>query len=173
MKRTTKKAAAIAALGSAGVLGLALAMPTLADAGAPKSVAVSAVTDDASSTAGPGAGTDTDTDTDTALHGPGGHGHHGRGPGLGLDVAAETLGLSTDELMAALQDGSTLGEVADAHGVDRQVLVDALLAEQEQRITEMLDRSLPQHPNAPGWNEDGPPDDSTSTQEESTTTESS
>ena len=85
-------------------------------------------------------------------HGPrmGGHGPQmgGHGPGQMLDTAATTLGLTEDELMTRLQAGDTLGEVADAQGVDRQVLVDALLADQEARLTEMLDQPMPQRPGA-------------------------
>ncbi|MDT0167140.1 hypothetical protein Q9R32_16430 [Actinotalea sp. AC32] len=60
---------------------------------------------------------------------------HSRGLGLGharglaLDVAAETLGLTTDELRDALaEDGATLASVAQAQGVEEDVLVAALVA---------------------------------------------
>ncbi|KGM09081.1 hypothetical protein N868_04535 [Cellulomonas carbonis T26] len=60
---------------------------------------------------------------------------HSRGLGLGharglaLDVAAETLGLTTDDLRTALaEDGATLASVAQAQGVDEDALVAALVA---------------------------------------------
>jgi hypothetical protein len=65
-----------------------------------------------------------------------GDGHWGRG--LGLEAAAEAIGISTDELRAALQDGSSLAEVAAAHDVDAQVVVDALVAEVTARLDEAV-----------------------------------
>jgi hypothetical protein len=57
--------------------------------------------------------------------GPGGH--WGRGPGL--EAAAEAIGITTDELHDALADGSSLADVAAAHDVDVQTVIDALVAE--------------------------------------------
>ena len=45
--------------------------------------------------------------------------------------------MSTDDLSAALQDGKTLGELADAAGVDMQAVKDALNTAHQ---TEMRDR---------------------------------
>ena len=42
--------------------------------------------------------------------------------------AAKALNLTTDELRTKLQGGTSLGAVADAAGVDRQVVVDAIVA---------------------------------------------
>jgi hypothetical protein len=72
--------------------------------------------------------------------GPGGPGgpHGGRGlDGAALEAAAGALNMSTDELSTALQEGKTLQELADAAGVDIQVVQDALKAVRE---TEMRDR---------------------------------
>ncbi len=71
-----------------------------------------------------------------ALHrgGPGG----GRGFGLeGLQVAAEALNMTTDELINALRSGKTLEEIATEAGVDIQEVQDAI---QAARATEMRDR---------------------------------
>lgn len=115
-------------------------------------------------------------------HGAGrGHGaDDGHGPGLRggmgswhvieetLETAASTLGLPQDALVTELRAGKTLGEIADAEGVDRATLVgdlvttltsetaervadgtlsqeqaDAITAELDQRVTEALDRQLP------------------------------
>ena len=54
--------------------------------------------------------------------------------GAGLTTAAQALGITEDELKAALKDGQTIAEVADAEGVDVQVVIDALIAEGNQRI---------------------------------------
>ena len=64
----------------------------------------------------------------------------GRGPrmggGLDLEVAAKTLGLSTDELRTQLQSGKSLADIAKAEGVDKQKLIDALVAAGEKRLDE-------------------------------------
>jgi len=58
------------------------------------------------------------------------------GGGIELEVAAKTLGLSTDELRTQLRDGKSLAEVAKAQGVDKQKLIDALVAAGEKRLDE-------------------------------------
>jgi cell division FtsZ-interacting protein ZapD len=45
----------------------------------------------------------------------------------GLADVAEAIGISTDDLRAALRDGQTLAEVAGANGVDPQRVVDDLV----------------------------------------------
>ena len=70
------------------------------------------------------------------LHGGGPGG--GRGLGLeGLQVAAEALNMTTDELITALRSGKTLEEIADEAGVDLQDVQDAI---QAARATEMRER---------------------------------
>jgi hypothetical protein len=77
-------------------------------------------------------------------HGPGGSGGHGGhfGPGRGLgpvlDTAAETLGVTAEELRAFLRGGQSLAGVAAAEGVDRQALVDALVAAASEHVDEHL-----------------------------------
>lgn len=51
---------------------------------------------------------------------------------------ADTLGLSVDELRAALQDGSTLADLAEAAGLDLEAFIDDLVAEAEARIDEAV-----------------------------------
>ena len=70
--------------------------------------------------------------------GMGRFGHH-HGFGVGLDAAAEAIGIEADELRSALMDGQTLAEVAEANGVERQAVVDALVAEAESRIDQALE----------------------------------
>jgi len=70
---------------------------------------------------------------------------HGRGPGdergplggAGLEAAAEVLGMTTDELTAALQGGKTLEQLAEEAGVD---FADVQAAMQAARDTEMRAR---------------------------------
>ena len=69
---------------------------------------------------------------------------HGRGPGgggglslTGLQVAAEKLGMTTDELIAAIQSGKTLEEIAQEKGVDYADIQSAI---QQERQTELRDR---------------------------------
>jgi len=55
----------------------------------------------------------------------------GRGPRLGqaeLEVAAQALGMTTDELTAALQSGKTLEQIAQDAGVDFQKVQNAIQA---------------------------------------------
>ena len=79
--------------------------------------------------------------TRTLLHGGGPGG--GRGLGLeGLQVAAEALNMTTDELINALRSGKTLEEIADEAGVDIQDVQDALQAERETTIRERIQQAL-------------------------------
>ena len=71
------------------------------------------------------------------LH-PLGHG----APGAHLETVAEVIGVSVDELRAALVDGRSIAEVAEANGVDRQAVVDALVEEATARLDE-LEAALP------------------------------
>ncbi len=69
------------------------------------------------------------------LHG-GGPG--GRGLGLeGLQIAAEALNMTTDELITALRSGQTLEEIATEAGVDLQ---DVQYAIQEAQATQLRER---------------------------------
>jgi hypothetical protein len=70
--------------------------------------------------------------------GPGG----GHGPGhlaAGLDEAAEAIGITSEELRAALRDGSTIAEVAEANDVEVQGVVDALVAAAESRLDQAVE----------------------------------
>ncbi|MGY1731653.1 hypothetical protein ACI798_09025 [Geodermatophilus sp. SYSU D01045] len=136
---------------TAGVLivgGLALAAPALAeDDTTPETSATSAVdrirdalaglVDDGSITqeqADEVAATLSDAG---AWHGgPGGrHGGWGGWGGGGFPVAAETLGLSEEELRTALEaEGATLASVAEDRGVAVADLVAALVGAAEERI---------------------------------------
>lgn len=79
-------------------------------------------------------------------HGFGRHfGRHGFGHGgmkgmgdVGLDAAATALGMTRDDLIAEIKDGKTLGEIADARGVDRDKVQDALIAAHKEKLDEAV-----------------------------------
>jgi hypothetical protein len=76
----------------------------------------------------------------TLLHG-GGPG--GRGLGLeGLQIAAEALNMTTDELIDALRSGKTLEEIATEAGVDIQDVQDAIQAARETSLRERIQQAL-------------------------------
>jgi hypothetical protein len=68
--------------------------------------------------------------------GPGGPRHELREEGL--ETAAATIGITADELRTALQDGSSIADVATAHDVDPQAVIDALVAEATARIDQAV-----------------------------------
>jgi hypothetical protein len=63
--------------------------------------------------------------------GPGGH----VGPFGGLEAAATFLGLTEEELRTELESGKTLAEIATANGKTADGLVDALVADAQERLT--------------------------------------
>jgi hypothetical protein len=73
---------------------------------------------------------------------PKGDGHGGRGMGgfgfgglrMGFDTAAKTIGIPTGDLMKALAGGQSVADVAKAHTVDPQKVIDALVADAKARL---------------------------------------
>jgi hypothetical protein len=71
--------------------------------------------------------------------GPGGPGHHHR-RGPGLEAAATALNMTVEELREALSaEGATLASVAEAQGVDVQVVIDALVDEAEEHLAQAVE----------------------------------
>jgi hypothetical protein len=73
--------------------------------------------------------------------GPGGH---RGGPGMfARGVASEALtdllGIDAQELRTQLRDGATLAEIATAQGVEVQAVVDELVAELDERLTNAVE----------------------------------
>ncbi len=66
---------------------------------------------------------------------PGRRGHLGEG----LDAAADAIGISADDLRAALEDGQSIAQVAEANGVDVQTVIDALVANGTERLEEAIE----------------------------------
>jgi len=81
----------------------------------------------------------------------GDHGGRGRARLEALTTAAQTIGVTVEELRTALQDGQTIAQVATANGVDVQDVIDALVADAtanlEQRITDMVNGVRPTPPS--------------------------
>jgi len=72
--------------------------------------------------------------------GPGGPGRHGHRFGhrlAGLDAAAEALGIAVDELRDALDEDTSIADVAAERGVDVQTVIDAMVADANERLDEM------------------------------------
>ncbi len=70
---------------------------------------------------------------------PRGGGPHGpgmRGPGPALDVLADALGMTPDEVRAALMDGTSVADLAQEKGVALATVVDALVAEAKAHLDE-------------------------------------
>ncbi len=75
-----------------------------------------------------------------------GHGMMGHGRGMmmgmgnmpGMAAVADALGMEADALIAALQSGQTLAEIAEAQGVDVQVVTDAMFAAAETHLAALV-----------------------------------
>ncbi|MCA1656974.1 MAG: hypothetical protein LC713_04590 [Actinobacteria bacterium] len=74
--------------------------------------------------------------------GPGWHGRFGPGPGGGHEkvsdtsVAAKAIGISEADLDTALGSGQTMAQVAKAHNVDAQKVIDALVADAQSELAD-------------------------------------
>lgn len=74
-----------------------------------------------------------------------GHGRRGEGrrvfPGMlkdGLDMVANRIGISADDLMTELRAGQSIADVARAHGVDPQLIVNDLVSAGTTKIDEAV-----------------------------------
>lgn len=79
---------------------------------------------------------------DAAPFGRGGPGMHG-GRGFGffgakLESVATALGITEDEVRTALEDGTTIAELATSKGVEVQTVIDALVADATARIDQAV-----------------------------------
>jgi hypothetical protein len=72
--------------------------------------------------------------------GPGGHHRPGMfGRGVASEALTDLLGIDAQELRQQLRDGSTLAEIATAQGVEPQAVIDELLGEVEERVTNAVE----------------------------------
>jgi DNA-binding phage protein len=126
-KRKIIAAAALsAAVATGGIVGATLGTPSIS--GAQDNSTTTEPSTDGTTTPDEGAAADEGFRR--------GRGGHGLGGGIALDTAAETLGITEDELRTALDEGKTLAEIAEEQGVERQALIDALVAAGEARLDE-------------------------------------
>jgi hypothetical protein len=67
-------------------------------------------------------------------------GEHGRGPGHRPDLAAaaKALGVTAEQLRTELTAGTSLADVAKAHGVAEQTVIDALVADGEAHLADAV-----------------------------------
>ena len=59
--------------------------------------------------------------------------------GAPIGLAAETLGMTAEDLMAEIQAGKSIAEVAEKQGVDVQKIVDAYMEQLEERLAQAVE----------------------------------
>ncbi len=135
------------ALGLSGVAGAALVAPAVSYAATGDSTALDArvtslkqalaglVSDDSITQAQADEIATTIAEARAEGLGRGGHGGGGR---VDMGAAAEALGISEEELRTQTQAGRTLADIAEAEGVPKADLVDALVAAAETRLAEAV-----------------------------------
>ena len=143
-KTVTSTVIALSLLGG-GAAGVALAAPSIASADDATTTAsesppqwmtgaLSKLVDDGTLTQAQADAVAAALDAAKPAMGPGGPG--GRGPGL--SAAATAIGVSADDLHTALQSGQTIAEVAAAHGVDTQVVIDAIVTDMQSHLADAV-----------------------------------
>ena len=85
-----------------------------------------------------GAQDGTDESTDTRRRTAGARGSAPTGARRST-AAAEAIGITEDELRAALEGGQSIAQVAEAEGVDVQTVIDALVADGTERLEAAID----------------------------------
>jgi hypothetical protein len=144
-KTVTSTVVALSLLGGAAA-GVALAAPSIASAADSTTAATESppqwMTDALAELVADGTLTRAQADAvasalDAAkpARGPGGRGGPG---GPGLSAAATAIGISADDLRTAVQSGQTIAEVAAAHGVATQVVIDAVVADMQSHLAEAV-----------------------------------
>ncbi len=119
-----------------GIAGAAILGPIATQAASPSP---SASTDGSSGAAGAGSSSGQSASGPTA---PDNDGPDGHGFGMGgrheavtdTSVVAKAIGISEADLITALQGGQTVAQVAKAHNVDLQVVIDALVADGQSEL---------------------------------------
>lgn len=61
-----------------------------------------------------------------------------RGRRGGLEAAAEVLGVDAEELHTQLHEGATLADVATANGVEIDAVIEAIVADAEERLAQAV-----------------------------------
>ena len=132
----SQKAKIAGALIVGGVAGAAMIGPISTIAASPTPAASSAPTTGTSGSGGTGesgsSGTTTPSTGDKARDG---HGFGGHNEAVSdTSVVAKAIGISEADLLTALQGGQTVADVAKAHNVDLQVVIDALVADGQSEL---------------------------------------
>jgi hypothetical protein len=127
-RKLLSAAAFVAALAGGGVAGAVIGTPALL--GAQEDTTTTTTAADTTTTTGESGGESTD-DAERERR-------CGKLIGARLEAAAEAIGISVDELRDALADGSSIAEVAEANDVDPQTVIDALVADANERIDEAV-----------------------------------
>ncbi len=65
-------------------------------------------------------------------------GRRGHRGGCNLDEAATAIGIEEADLREALENGDTIADVAEANGVDPDVVIDAMVDAKAERIAEKV-----------------------------------
>jgi hypothetical protein len=75
----------------------------------------------------------------TGMRGPRGFGKGWAGPESSpVAIAAEALGMTADELLAELQGGKSIADVANERGVDPQTIADSILASMKDNLAQAV-----------------------------------
>ena len=67
------------------------------------------------------------------------NGRRGHRGGCNLDDAAEAIGIDEADLRAALEDGDTIADVAEANGVDVDDVIESMVEAKEVHIAEKVE----------------------------------
>jgi lambda repressor-like predicted transcriptional regulator len=144
-----KKLVVAAAAGALALTGLAVAVPAVAatdDTDGTSTSVVDRIKDALSGLVDDGSISQEQADEVASTLDEAGFGRHGgHGGWFGLETAAETLGMTEDELRTALDaEGATLASVAEQQGVAVEALVDALVTAKQERIAQAVGEGMPQ-----------------------------
>lgn len=120
MKKTLLATAATTAIVVGGLSVAQVASAQTDDSGATETTTVEVV----------------DTSTDERRSGER-RGH--RGGGCDLDTAAETIGIEVEDLRSALESGQSIAEVATDNGVEPDIVVEAMVAETAEHLSEKVE----------------------------------
>ena len=64
-------------------------------------------------------------------------------------MIAEAIGIDVETLREELRNGATVAEIAEANGVDPQVVIDALVADYTERVTAWIEGEQPTSDEVP------------------------
>ncbi len=62
-----------------------------------------------------------------------------RGMGAALEAVAEVIGIEVDDLRTQVRDGATLGDIAEANGVDSSEVVNVIVQAKQDRIAQAVE----------------------------------